>query len=258
MSKRDTLINFYELDAMKEFMPKIDDQQKAYTGMPLNQHFLLCGGTGSGKTLGLLNYLQRTSIPKKGTFDKIFMCVKKLEPPNLFLMKKLGPDLLHMYTSVDKFPDVSEFPDLGGVGKKKNNKQWLIVFDDCISENNKANRKKIDDYMIYSRSKGCTVAYLSQSYYQTPIFIRRQMSFLLLCSIKSKKELTSILKDYSIANVSDQTLQEMYTYAKKKDSPNEVTFLKLCTYEVPADKKFSRNFLEFINPSDFVPKEDEE
>jgi hypothetical protein len=186
------------------------------------------------------------------------MCVKKLEAPNLFLMEKLGQDLLSMYTSVDKFPDVSEFPDLGGVGKKKNNKQWLIVFDDCISENNKANRKKIDDYMIYSRSKGCTVAYLSQSYYQTPIFIRRQMSFILLCSIKSKRELTSILKDYSISNVSDNTLDKMYNYAKEKDSPKEVTFLKLCTYEVPPDKKFSRNFLEFLDPKDFAPKGEDE
>jgi hypothetical protein len=176
------------------------------------------------------------------------MCVKKMEPSNHYLLDQIGPDLLHIYTSVDKFPDVSEFPDLS----KKNNKQWLIIFDDCITENNKANRKKIDDYMVYSRSKGCTVGYLSQSYYQTPIFIRRQMSFILLCSIKSNKELHSILKDYSISSVNDDALDRMYEYAKEKDEPREVTFLKLCTYEVPADKKFSRNFLEFLHPNDFV------
>jgi Flp pilus assembly CpaF family ATPase len=71
MSNRDKLINFYEIEEMKKFMPKIDDKQVEYTAMPLNQHFLLCGGTGSGKTLGILNYVKKKKTyirTKKGNF----------------------------------------------------------------------------------------------------------------------------------------------------------------------------------------------
>lgn len=243
--KKGKLINFYETEAVKKYMPKIKDEQKEYTGMPLNQHFLLCGGTGSGKSNSLMSYLLLTSFPKDGTFKKIFMCVKKLESFNYTLKEKLGDDI-QFYLTVEEFPPVSEFPDLG----KHNDNQWLIIFDDCITDgSNKKLQKKIDDYFIYGRSKGCTVCYLSQSYYQTPILVRRQLSFLLLCSINSNKELKMILKDYAIRDLEWKTLEKIYRYAKDGEFPN---FLKVCTYECPQDKKFSKTFIHYINPDDFT------
>ena len=57
---KDPIINFYELDKIKKYMPKIDDEQVKYTGMPLFKHILICGGTGSGKSNATMNYLRRT------------------------------------------------------------------------------------------------------------------------------------------------------------------------------------------------------
>jgi hypothetical protein len=242
----DKLINFYDLPGMKKYMPKIEDNQCEYTGIPLNQHSLIVGSTGSGKTQTLLNYIERTSRPKDGTFDKVFMCVKKMEPPNYMLQEKLG-DFLEIFLTIESFPDVKTFKDLGN----KNNVQNLIIFDDCIGELDKKNKKKIDDYFTYGRSKGCTVLYLSQSYFETKIFIRRQVSFVFLCSIKADWELKRILKDYSIGDIDVDTLRKMYKYAKQKDDPKECNFLKICTYEVPIERKFSKNFLDYINPVNF-------
>lgn len=242
-----TLINFYELEEMKKYLPKIDDKQVEYTGMPLHQHFLLVGGTGSGKTLSFLNYLALTSIGE-GTYKKILMCVKKLEPPNLFLKEKLG-DALEFFLTVESFPNVKDFADLG----KRNTDSYLVVFDDCINDSkNPKVQKKIDEFFTYGRSKGITIAYLTQSYYGTPIFIRRQVSFVLLCSIKTIKELKMILKDYNIGDINFPTLNNIYQYATSGPKPH---FLKICTYECEPNKKFSRNFIEYLNPDDFYEEE---
>jgi hypothetical protein len=246
LAKREKMINFYELAEMKKFMPQIKDEQKHFTGMPLDQHFILVGGTGSGKTNSLLNYLHRTSQPKKGTFDHVIMCVMKMEGANHFLQEKLG-DKLSLFLGLDKFPPVSDFPDLS----KTNDSQFLVVFDDCVNEKNLNNVNKILQYFTYGRSKGITVIYLTQGYYRTPIFIRQQVSFILLCSIKSNRELKSILKDYDISNVTDEQLVAMYEYSQQKDEPTDITFLKICTYECPRNKKFSRMFLEYLDPDTF-------
>jgi DNA polymerase III delta prime subunit len=245
MSNRKNLINFYELDEMKEFMPTINDTQKEHTGMPLSQHFLLCGSTGSGKTNTLLNYLRETSR-NGGVFTKIFMCVQKLEEPNRFLKSKLSDEFLTMVFDVKDVPDVREFPDLS----KHNNKQWLIIFDDCITESDKNKKKKILDFFVFGRSKGCTVVYLSQSYFQTPIFIRKQMSFVLLCSAKAKDR-KRILSDIASGDEEPEVLEKMYEFAKEDENPRTPSFLKICTYECPKDKKYSRNFIEYLDPKDF-------
>jgi hypothetical protein len=244
---RKDLINFYELDEMKEFLPDIKDVQKEYTGMGYCQHFLLVGGTGSGKTNSLLNYLRETSHGG-GTYTRIFMCVQKLEEPNQYLKSKVPEDFLNMVFNVKDMPDVREFPDLG----KHNNRQFLIVFDDCISETNKENKKKIMDYFVFGRSKGCTVCYLSQAYFSTPIFIRKQVSYILLCSAKAKDR-KRIMCDLASEDEDPEVLDRMYEYAKGYDhNPHAPTFLKVCTYECPANVKFSRNFVEYLDPKEFV------
>lgn len=43
----------------------------------------------------------------------------------------------------------------------------------------------------------------------------------------------------------------MYKYCKKKKEKDDRQFMKICTYEVPEDKKFSKNFLEYLNLDDF-------
>jgi hypothetical protein len=242
----DKNINFYTLSSVEKYMSKHKDEQKEYTGIPITQHCLAVGKTGSGKSNTLMNYIYRTSIPKKGTFTKIFLCVKKIEPFTKFLMSELK-ELCMVFTDLDKFPSVDEFKDLSD----KNDDHYLVVFDDCINDRSRKDVTKINNYFTYGRSKGVHCLFLTQSYFQTEIFIRKQVSFVLLCGINGKKDLDRILSDYQIGEVNKQTLSNMYNFCKQKNDTDDMNFMKVCTYEVPLDKKFSKNFLEYLNPNDF-------
>jgi hypothetical protein len=240
-------INFYKLDEVQAFMPKYDDEQKQYTGMAINEHILMVGKTGSGKSNTMMNYIYLTSLVKKGTYKKIIMCVKKTEAFSKFLKKKLGDDLL-IYNSLATFPSVDQFVDLS----EKQKDRFLIIFDDCVNDKSKKDLEKIEAYFTYSRNKGCTCLFLSQSFYQTAIYIRKQVSWVILCGITGKRDLMAILKDYSIGELDKDALQRMYDYCKEVREEGQLNFMKICTYECPLDKKFSRNWLDYLKPLDFT------
>lgn len=131
---------------------------------------------------------------------------------------------------------------------------YLVIFDDFITEKNTKNLKKIDDYLIYGRSKGCTVVLLSQSYFTTSTLLRKQLSFVCLCGIKGKRDLKAMLSEYSLGDVDTDSLKRMYDFAKLPTFKGEPTMLKIETGVCAIDKKFSRNFLQFLNPHDFEDK----
>jgi hypothetical protein len=236
------LVNFYSLPAVQRHCPRTKDEQVKYSGMPLAEHIGIFGKTGSMKSNALLNLI-RASSEGKGAYYRIYMCVKKLEAFNRYLMDQLE-DKLFICTSVAEFPSVSDFADLSD----DNDKHFLIIFDDCITDRDRVSMKKMQDYLIYGRSKGCTVVFLSQSYYQTDILIRRNLSWCLLCGISSNIELARIIKDYSVENVDKTQMLKMYKYCKSLDKAN---FLKICCYQCDEDKKFSCGFTDYLNPADF-------
>ena len=250
---KDPIINFYELDKIKKYMPKIDDEQVKYTGMPLFKHILICGGTGSGKSNATMNYLRRTCELTQ-TYDHIFICMKtKGEPFYLFLEKALK-DKVSFFTSVKDFPSISEFSDqiddddeektrgIKGTKKKKKQdlKQYLIIFDDCVNDKAKQDITKINDYFTFGRKKYITLLFLTQSYFDTSTFIRKQVSFVLLCSIRGARDLRLICKDFSSGIDGDELIQ---LYKNATQTP--LNFFKICTMECPINKKFSKNFLDY-------------
>lgn len=157
-------INFYKSEKLKPFLPNIKDTQKEMTGMPLHEHILLVGKTGSGKSNCLVNYIYWSS-QNGGVYDHIFAVVKKIEPFTKFLKKELK-DKVSFYLDLDQFPDVSKFPDLSN----NNDKSFLVVFDDCVNERNRNHVKKILEYFTYGRSKGITTCFLTQSFFKPLIY----------------------------------------------------------------------------------------
>ncbi len=223
----------YQHKDMKKYLPTIKDEQVKLTGIPVNSHVLICGGTGSQKSDTLVDFLSKSmSQTKKPTFSTIHVLIKKFEPINYFLKEKLE-DYIKFYTKIEDFPSVDSFKDLS----TKNDDLQLIVFDDFITEKNKQFKKKIEDYLIYGRSKGCTVFLLTQSYYQTDILLRKQVSFVILCGIKSNRDLNAILNEYSMGGVDFKTLVKMYNYAKESIN-GEPTFLKSIPIYVQLIKSF--------------------
>ena len=79
--KNGQLVNFYELDVMKDYACNIDDREyREYTGFSMGDHIIFCGKTKSGKSLSFLNYLYICqNLLKSPFFNKIYILAKKKE-----------------------------------------------------------------------------------------------------------------------------------------------------------------------------------
>ena len=240
--------NLYLTPAVKKFIPKITDNQVEYTGIKLCTHSLVIGGTGAGKSNLLCNFILESSKPKGGTFHSIYICRKTHEPLYQWLEDELKHQI-HFFDSVESFPDVTEFPDSVDPA---NEGQILIVFDDTVTDRNKSAIEKIDRYFCFGRKKNLSCIYLSQSFYDTPGFVRKQICNLLMLSVKGKRELSSILTEYGSLDCSSGELYEIFKYATKQQNDEEAPFLKITTSKCPINKKFSRMW------TDYIPIDDEE
>jgi hypothetical protein len=104
---------------------------------------------------------------------------------------------------------------------------------------------------VFGRKKGFTIMFLSQSFFDTHGFIRKQSSFVILNDISSQRDLRLIMKCYSMKDCTIEMMQAMYAHCKEKEDDEDMPFMKICTYECPMDKKFSKYFLDYLNPEDF-------
>jgi hypothetical protein len=72
------------------------------------------------------------------------------------------------------------------------------------------------------------------------------MNYLLLTGISSNKDLKAILKEYSLGNITPETLINIYTWIKDNDKDNELDFMKLNLRAYPINEKVSKHFTEYI------------
>ena len=113
MSKE--IINFYEkLNIKGSALPKTWKKHHIF-----NNCMILClGGTGTGKTNSLLNYINRSS----GEFSEVTVC--SFSPTDEPLYNLLEEHGVTLYNNIDKVPDLEEYDD------EDKKKPKLIVFDD--------------------------------------------------------------------------------------------------------------------------------
>ncbi len=157
-------INFYETDKVKKKNQNRKDEQVEFTGIKLRTRNLLCGASGSGKTNALMNYIYLSSKPRKGTFRHVFLCYKTDEPLYDVLQEQLK-DKITVFKNLADVPPVESFADHPDF-------EILFVFDDIVNEKDKKNLKKLENYYAFSRKKGISTFFLTQSYYQTHKFLR--------------------------------------------------------------------------------------
>jgi hypothetical protein len=238
--------NYYKSERIQKKLPKLKDEQFDYTGMRINQHFLICGGTGTGKTNALYSYLLETSRPTKGTFKHIFVVYKTEEPLYEDLKEQLGKGI-SFYKSIADLPSVDEFQDAIDNDFKH---QYLVCLDDCVNDKDKLSYTKVKNFFTYGRKKGITLAYLTQSFYAADGFIRKQMSYLLLLSIKGKTDLRNILSEYGSLQCEPTELYRIFKTATEKHG-DELPLLKIDCNQVSNDVKFSRDFIQYLP---FTPK----
>ena len=235
-----SLINFYETESVKKRLPKTKDEQYEFTNIKIRSRNLLCGGSGTGKTNAIMNYIYLSSQPKKGTFKHVYLLYKTDEPLYDDLIEKLGKNI-SVYKEISKIPKVDEFPD-----NAKHEILW--IFDDVVNETKASDIKIIQDYYKIGRKKGITSFFLTQSYYATNKFFRDNLNNVLLLSIKSKKDFNRIISEYEIPEVTPEQVHRMFKYS----TTQQLNFFKITCDHVPLEQKFTHNFTEFLNPQDFL------
>lgn len=227
--KDNDIINYYEKIPKKY---KNNYHNPNYEKHLINLPFrvLINGSSGSGKTMIALNIIQKFN----DTFGNIKICCKdKNEPLYRMLSDKLDPSSFQIYEGFKNIPsldDKEEFdPSL----------QHLIIFDDLCLEKNQS---IIEDYFIRGRkiAKGVNIIYLTQSYFKCPRVVRMNVNYIILKKVGSTKDLTSILREYSLGVDLDQ-LKNIY----KKNVVSVTDFL-LIDLDTTDDKRFRSGFNKIL------------
>jgi ABC-type oligopeptide transport system ATPase subunit len=146
--KKQELINFYDLKAVKEHNTKAYNPAFPKTDIEIPARVCLQGCSGSGKTTILMNYIYLTNE----TWFHIYIVTKSSEPLYDYLAKQLK------YKNIDIFYDISKVPlpnDLPNPEEQK-----LVIFDDCVSMKNQA---KYYRGLFYIRKKKEYNKFLSKS-----------------------------------------------------------------------------------------------
>lgn len=205
-SKEDKLINFYELmDKEMKNDTKRDKNFKQHYIEPCSM-ILAIGPTNSGKSLGLLNFLQR----KNEAFCKlvVFSGSSTNEPAYNLIREKI-PD-------AEFYEDIEELPALNDDDDTEHEK--LIVFDDFINLKKKE-FQKIKEYLTAGRKKKWTVYLNVQNYVDVPKTITRNCHYFLIFKQNDNATINNILKNHNIDNVDKDIFKEMY-HAAVEEKPN--------------------------------------
>lgn len=198
-------------------MIQIEDYTEAEEFVDANQHYLLpkhpfrlliSGASGTGKTNLLLNFIYDYL-----EFDNLFVCAKDMYEPKYAKLKENytmfeGVDLDEMirkYPKKKKKVMLELFEKFGQKGTlfSSDTKDFItvddldpscrnvVVFDDCVTDKD---QRSIEDFFIRGRKKNASIIYLSQSYYRTPIVIRRNCNYLIFFNLQ-QREIQQIIRE---------------------------------------------------------------
>ena len=166
-----------------------NDKQIKHHYLLSDCHYIIVGSTGLGKTNLLLNMILRWM-----SYD--FCCVYTINPQQdkYQFLKEQGVEILNP----EDIPSVEELDC----------SQKIIVFDDIKLDN----MKKLMEYFSLSRNKNCYCIYLTQSYFNTPKYIRRNTNCLVSFGNLDNKDIRHICDDHS-KGISKEEIQRIYSEA---------------------------------------------
>ena len=225
MSKE--IINFYEkLNIKGSSLPKTWKKHHIF-----NNSMILClGGTGTGKTNSLLNYINRSS----GEFSDVIVCsFSTTDEPLYNLLEEHGVTL---YNNIDEVPELEEYDN------DDKNKPKLIVFDDFINVENKK-LKKIYNYLISGRKFGFTCWLMAQNYSSVPKVIVRNINYFILFKINDTISLNNIIRNHNISDVDPSIIKSAYNLCTQT-APN---FFMIDLKTGNLKERFRQNFLNFLD-----------
>lgn len=223
--KLDKPINFYEV-MPKEFLTETENPNFHLHNLKLPFRMAIVAPSGSGKTNFLLNLIHLFS-QGKGTFPDITIVTKNSDEP-LYNFLASKSDQIQIKEGMENLPQLDKFD------KDFNH---LVVLDDLVLAKDQS---RIENYYIRARKLNVSVIYISQSYFRIPKIIRQNLTYLVLLKLSGERELKLILTEGGLGLDREQLLS-LYNYAT-----SEKFAVLLIDYESPIDKRYRKNFLEYL------------
>jgi helix-turn-helix protein len=133
------------------------------------------------------------------------------------------------------FENLEKLPTLNDLNACK---QTLIIFDDMVTDIKK--HPIISEYFIRGRKKGASIMFLSQSFYNTPKIIWKNVNYVVILKLNGTRDMNSLLREVSIGLTKEQLL-EMYKEATK------IKFdAMIINLEESGNERYRKNFLEYF------------
>jgi hypothetical protein len=228
MTEKDKIVNFYDKLGIKgAALPKTWKK----THMFNKCHTLCLGGTGSGKSNALINYISRSS----GEFYKIIVCsFSTTDEPLYNMLEETG--------KIELINDIEEVPSLEEFDNRHKDKPKLIVFDDFINLQKK-DMKKINKYLIAGRKFGFSVWLMSQDYTSVPKVLVRNINYFILFKINDNISLNNIIRNHNIADVDSSIIKSSCNLCTQTFG----NFFMIDMKTTNLDQRFRHNFLGFLD-----------
>ena len=164
---------------------------------------LIIGGSGSGKTKELLNW-----ISDQLYIDQIYFCVKDTyEAKYQFSINK------RENTGLQHLNDPKAFIENSNDMQDVKERQILIVFDDMTADmiNNKKLNSILTELFITSRKLNISFVFITQSYFKFPKNVRLNSTHFFIMKIPNKRE----FQQTALNNSSDISTKDFIKIYKK-------------------------------------------
>ena len=149
------------------------------------------------------------------------------EPLYQFLGDK-SKGLIEIHESLEKLPALNDL---------KPSEQTLIIFDDMVNDLKK--HPIISEYFIRGRKRGCSLMFLSQSYYNTPKIIRQNINYCVVLKLGETRDVNAILRECSIGLTKEELL---YMYQQATKQKFDVFIINL---DKSSNERYRHNFLNY-------------
>jgi hypothetical protein len=231
MSK--SYINFYE--RIKDDHKQVDINENPLALQHPLPVGIIAGATGSGKSLCLLNIINNAGI-----FNNvwIFTGSNTDEPLYNFLKAKAPKGSVEIAEGVSSFPSKEIWIERG----EKDGPQ-LIVIDDALFD--KKFEKTMNAFCAYCRKANCSVILLSQSYHDSPLFLRKNANYVILMRGMNTRDLKTMLTNYASSNIDMHTLQKIYENATATNETGD--FLMIDKKTKDKRLRFRKGFDQFYD-----------
>ena len=219
------MLNFYSDPKVKKHIKKASNPNYNLHGLETPFRMLVIAPSGSGKSNFLCNLL-KLMCTGNGTYDEIILFCKSRYEPLYEYLEEASKGAIVVTEDLSKLPPLKEM---------NASTQKLYIFDDLVLDKN----PQINEMFIRGRKLGCSLIFLTQSFYQTPKIIRQNTRYFAVLKISGGRDLQMLLRDICVDKTKEE-LMALYNYA----TAEKFNILLIDTES--SDRKYRKNFMEFL------------